>query len=99
MRRSLTVPSLTALYYETLIAAANLFDQADGAAAPGWLEREASRLLDLVRPAMRADQTKPFTNEEFEAGAEEVLAFARNRGAFVRWEAARRFAPGAGPIY
>jgi spore coat protein CotH len=103
MRRALTVPSLTVLYYDTLVAAANLFDQADGAAepgqaAPGWLEREASRLLDLVRPAMLADQVKPFTNEEFEAGAEEVLTFSRIRGEFVRWES-RRFKPGARPVY
>ncbi len=103
MRRALTVPSLTRLYYDTLVAAANLFDQADGAAgagqaAPGWLEREASRLLDLVRPAMLADPVKPFTNAEFDAGAEEVLAFTRIRGEFVRWEA-RRFKPGARPVY
>ena len=103
MRRALTVPSLTLLYYDTLVAAANLFDQADGAAgpgqaAPGWLEREASRLLELIRPAMLADQVKPFTNAEFEAGAEEVLTFTRIRGEFVRWEA-RRFKPGARPVY
>jgi spore coat protein CotH len=103
MRRALTVPSLISLYYDTLVATANLFDQADGAgetgqAAPGWLERDASRLLDLIRPAMLADQVKPFTNAEFDAGAEEVLAFTRIRGAFVRWEA-RRFKPGARPVY
>jgi hypothetical protein len=103
MRRALTVPALTLLYYDTLVATANLFDQADGAggpgqAAPGWLEREASRLLELIRPAMLADQVKPFTNAEFEAGAEEVLTFTRIRGEFVRWEA-RRFKPGARPIY
>jgi spore coat protein CotH len=103
MGRALTVPSLKLLYHDTLIEAAALFDRVDGPTspgqpAPGWLEREAARLLDLVRPAMYADQVKPFTNAEFDAGAEEVLAFSRIRGAFVRWEA-RRFRPGARPVY
>jgi spore coat protein CotH len=103
MRRALAVPSLTLLYHDTLMAAADLFDQVDGAAAPGqaspgWLEREALRLLDLIRPAMYADGVKPFTNDEFEIGAAEVVTFAQIRGDFVRWEA-RRFRPGARPVY
>ena len=104
MRRALTVPSLKAVYYNTLVETAAVFDRTEGPSLPeqpaaGWLEREAARLRDLIRPAAYADRAKPYTNEEFEAGAEEVLAFARIRGAFVRWEAARRFAPGAGPLY
>ena len=103
MRRALTVPSMKLHYYDTLIEAANLFDQVDAQAAPeqpapGWLEREAQRLLELIRPAVYADRVKPFTNAEFDAGAEEILTFAHIRGAFVRWEA-RRFKPGARPVY
>lgn len=104
MRRALKVPSLKAVYYNTLLEAAAFFDRADSPAGPdgpaaGWLERETLRLRELIRPAAYADRAKPYSNEEFEAGAEEVLSFAHIRGAFVRWEAARRFAPGAGPIY
>jgi len=102
MRRALTVPSLKQVYYDTLIQTAGLFDQVDGTApeqnAPGWLEREAVRLRDVIRPAMYADQVKPYTNDEFDAGAAEIVTFAQIRGDFVRWEA-RRFQPGAGPIY
>ncbi len=103
MRRALAVPSLKLLYYNTLIEAADLFDRAEGGAAPepgasGWLEREASRLLALIRPAMYADQAKPFSNAEFDAGAEEVMTFARIRGGFVRGEA-RRFKEEARPVY
>jgi spore coat protein CotH len=103
MRRALTVPAMKQLYYDTLMEAAALFDQADGPSTPeqptaGWLTREAGRLLDLIRPAMYADQVKPFTNAEFDAGADEVLTFARIRGEFVRWEA-RRFKPGSRPVY
>ena len=101
MRRAMAVPSLQQLYYDTLLEAANLFDSVDGAAAepgPGWLEREATRLLGLIRPAMYADQVKPYTNDEFEAGAAEVVTFAQLRGGFVRWEA-RRFKVGGRPVY
>ena len=102
MRRALTVPSLKQVYFDTLIQTAGLFDQVDGTApeqnAPGWLEREAVRLRDVIRPAMYADQVKPYTNDEFDAGAAEIVTFAQIRGDFVRWEA-RRFQPGAGPIY
>jgi spore coat protein CotH len=101
MRRALTVPSLKLLYYNTLIETANVFDSLDAAAeeaAPGWLEREALRLRDLIRPAMYADQVKPYTNDEFDAGAAEVVNFTQVRGDFVRWEA-RRFRPGARPVY
>jgi spore coat protein CotH len=103
MRRAMTVPSMKQLYYDTLIETANLFDQVEGApapdqASPGWLEREAQRLLALISPAMYADQVKPFTNAEFDAGAEEVLTFSRIRGDFVRWES-RRFKPGSRPVY
>jgi spore coat protein CotH len=103
MRRALAVPAMKQLYYDTLLEAAALFDQTDGPGTPeqpaaGWLAREAARLLDVIRPAMYADQVKPFTNGEFDAGADEVLTFARIRGDFVRWES-RRFKAGARPVY
>ena len=101
MRRAMAVLSLTQIYYDALIEAADLFDSVDAAAAepsPGWLERETTRLLDLVRPAMYADQVKPYTNDEFEAGAAEVVTFAQFRGEVVRWEA-RRFKTGGRPVY
>jgi spore coat protein CotH len=103
MRRAMAVPAKKQIYYDTLMEAAALFDQADGPAtaeqpSAGWLAREAGRLLDLIRPAMYADQVKPFTNAEFDAGADEILTFARIRGEFVRWEA-RRFKAGSRPVY
>jgi hypothetical protein len=94
MRRAMAVPALRQRYQATLVEAADLFDRADveppaGAIGQGWLEREASRLLDLIRPAVYADRGKPFTDAAFDAGAAEVLAFARARGGFVRREAGR----------
>lgn len=103
MRRAMAVPNMKQLYYDTLIEAAALFDQAEGPAtpeqpAPGWLSREATRLRDLIRPAIYADQVKPFRNDEFDAAADEILSFARVRGEYVRWEA-RRFKAGSRPVY
>ena len=94
MRRAMAAPSLKQLYRDTLLEAAELFDRVEAGPAPaepgpGWLEREASRLLDLIRPAVYADPLKPFTNEAFDASATEVLTFARTRSGFVRREVGR----------
>ena len=96
MRRAMAVSSLKQRYRDTLVEAADLFDRTDGEAAPGWLEREASRLLELIRPAVYADSLKPFTNDEFDAAAAGILNFARVRGGFVRQEAARLW---PSPVY
>jgi spore coat protein CotH len=101
MRRAMAVPSLSQRYRDTLIEAADLFNRPDGEAAPGgpaagWLEREAARLLDLIRPVVQADPVKPFTNAEFDAAASEVLSFARARGGFVRQQAGRLW---PAPVY
>jgi spore coat protein CotH len=94
MRRAMSAPALAATYRDTLLEAAALADQADPGATPeqpvpGWLEREAVRLLDLVRPAAYADRVKPFTDAEFDQAAAEILAFARTRGALTRRLAGR----------
>jgi hypothetical protein len=96
MRRALLVPALRTTYHDTLLEAAALADQPDPAAGPGqpaqgWLEREASRLLELVRSTAYADKVKPFSNDEFDAAAAEILTFARTRGALAR-RLADRFA-------
>ena len=94
MRRAMTVPDLQALYFSTVLEAAAFNDQVDpgtppGQPAPGWLEREATRLLDLIRQAAYADRVKPYTNDEFDQAAADMLTFARVRSAFVRQEVAR----------
>lgn len=103
MSRVMTFPEQRAWYHDTLLEGASVIAQTDGAGEPGqpnpgWLEREASRLLDLIRPAAYADKVKPYSNEEFDAAAEEILTFARARAGFVQKEAAR-FAPRTGQPY
>ena len=62
---------------------------AAGAQGLGWLESEALRALNLVRPAAYLDTLKPYSNEQFEAAAAYVLDFCRRRAAFVRSEVAQ----------
>jgi hypothetical protein len=94
MRRAMIVPDLSALYFSTVLDAAAFNDQVDpntppGQPGPGWLEREATRLLDMIRQAAYADRVKPYTNDEFDQAAADMLTFARVRSAFVRKEVAR----------
>lgn len=81
MRRAMNVPELRAAYFAALQAAA--------ADSEAWLEQEIQQQRSLVTAAMLADPVKPYGNEEFEAGVEGLLAFARFRPGFVRCEVAK----------
>jgi spore coat protein CotH len=91
MRRALLVPDLHDLYFGTVLEAAAFNDrtETEGQPGPGWLEREASRLLGLIRTAAYADAVKPYTNGEFDQAAAYMLTFASTRSPFVRGEVAR----------
>jgi spore coat protein CotH len=103
MSRVMKLSEQRAWYYETLLEGASVIAQTEGTSEPGqpnpgWLEREATRILDLVRPAAYADKVKPYSNQEFDDAAAFILTFAQTRAGFVRKEASR-FAPGAAPVY
>lgn len=77
MQRILSYPDLYTQYLDTLAAIAN-------AAADGnWLEQEVQREYNQIREAARADAQKPYSNDDFEAGVQQLLAFARTRSAQV----------------
>lgn len=97
-RRTLAVPQFRTAYLETLLAAADSAAEPevgpDGElpeigdpVSPGWLEREILRISQQIRPFVQADVLKPWTNDEFEEAVQQLLAFARQRPAFVRGEA------------
>ncbi len=96
MRRAMRVSSLRSAYFNTLLAAAQStqeFSEDEAAAdaelgmAPrGWLEREIDRLTTLIRPTMRVDTFKPFSNDEFEDAIAYLKQFSRERASFVRCE-------------
>jgi CotH kinase protein len=52
-------------------------------ARPGWLEREVLRQYEQIRTIARQDTYKPYSNADFEAAIEHLLAFARERSLFV----------------
>jgi CotH kinase protein len=89
VRRALNVPELRASFVDSLLMAAALATTPALPGAPSWLEQEIQFERALISAAMYADTAKPFTNEDFEAGTDAMVAFARRRGAFVRCEAGK----------
>jgi spore coat protein CotH len=56
----------------------------------GWLEREVGVVYEQIRSAAREDQTKPFSNQQFEDEVSKVLKFARERPLYIEDETADR---------
>ena len=75
--RILSYPDLYNLYLDTLVQIAN------SASADNWLEQEIQKEYQQIRDAARADTTKPYSNDEFEAAIQGLLAFARTRSTQV----------------
>ncbi len=80
-RRTLDVPAFRSQYFTVLGEAAS--------AAVDWLRQEMQRQLDLIDQAMLEDPQKPYTNAEYTAERERLLAFPAARITFVRCEIAR----------
>jgi spore coat protein CotH len=77
MRRMLEDPVLRARYFQ-------LVNEAIAVATSGdWLAREVVTEYQQIRDSVLADPLRPYTIEEFDAAFAELLAFARNRPAFV----------------
>ncbi len=88
--RALQYDDLRDAYLNTLLECAASAEEganaaaADGAAAPGWLEREVGTLYELIKAAARSDTIKPFSNNQFEAAITDLKTFAKERSAAVR---------------
>jgi spore coat protein H len=93
--RALANPALFRLYLETLLgcAAAASAPVSEGAET-GWLEAEIRKEIDQIHAAGYADANKPYSNERFDDELEKVLAFARNRAAYVARETGKELAEG-----
>lgn len=104
MQRLMKIPALRSVYFTTLLEAAASAEEVSedeakadkklGIAPRGWLEREIDRLYALIRPTMRSDNLKAFTNDEFEEGVAFMKQFSRERGPYVRCEVAKTIDPG-----
>jgi spore coat protein CotH len=78
MQKLMRIPEYEALWYSE-IARANQLAEADN-----WLDTEIIKSVQLIETAMREDVYKPYSNNTFEGEAGEMLAFARERIAFVK---------------
>jgi hypothetical protein len=57
----------------------------------GWLETEILRQYEQIRQFALQDPFKPHSNEDFEAAAQSMLFFARERANLVRPQIDRHF--------
>jgi spore coat protein H len=96
MRRLMERPSWKQYYYDAMLNVAASVDEGaepipdwPGELGGGWLEREIARLQALVRDAALADPLKPWTNGDVQSAWDSMIAFARERGTFVRSDVAR----------
>jgi spore coat protein CotH len=80
-RRIMDTEAWRSQYFNVLSEAA--------ASAAGWLRQEMQRQLELINEAMLADTNKPYSNAEYQADRETLLAFPDARITYVRCEVAR----------
>jgi spore coat protein H len=80
-RRVLDIGAFRAQYFSVLAEAA--------ASASGWLRQEMQRQFDLIDAAMLEDTRKPYSNAEYQAARQTLLAFPDARITFVGCEVAR----------
>ena len=81
-RKTLELPGYRAQYFSGLGDAAN--------AAADWMRQEMQRQFDMIHAAMLEDTVKPYTNAEYTAARETLLAFPDARITYVRCEVAKQ---------
>ena len=80
-RRTLDIAGYRSQYFSVLAEAAD--------AAAGWMRQEMQRQFDLINQAMIEDAQKPYTNDQYAAERDRLLAFTDSRITFVRCGVAR----------
>jgi len=80
-RRSLSLGSYQSQYFSVLLESAD--------SASGWMRDEMQRQFDMVNDAMLEDTQKPYSNAEYQANREFLLAFPDARISYVRCEVAK----------
>jgi hypothetical protein len=91
VQRAFAHADLAKLYLETLLGCVRSANEreAESLDERGWLERELLQEYDQIRDAALADPLKPHTNDEFAHAVTDLLAFARQRGEYVKQEVSR----------
>ena len=81
-RKTLELPAYQSQYFSVLSEAAT--------SASDWLRPEMQRQFDMIHNAMIEDTLKPYTNAEYAADRETLLAFPDARITYVRCEVAKQ---------
>jgi spore coat protein H len=81
-RKTLELTAYSSQYFSVLSEAAG--------SASGWLRQEMQRQFDMINAAMLEDTLKPYTNAEYSADRETLLAFPEARITYVRCEVAKQ---------
>ena len=81
-RKTLALPAYSAQYLSVLSEAAT--------SASDWMRQEMQRQFDMINDAMVADTVKPYSNAEYLADRETLLAFPEARITYVRCEVAKQ---------
>ncbi len=78
MSKLMQIPEYKALWYSELARDAQLAEQ------DGFLDTEIIRQVQTIDEAMKADVYKPFSNNNYDGEAGEMLSFTRDRLAYVK---------------
>lgn len=89
MTRVMRSPEWRGLYLDTLRRCADIVSEpvpesGEDGERRNWLEAEIRRQYAQIRDASYEDQRKPFSDDEFEEGVQELIEFARERSDLVR---------------
>jgi spore coat protein H len=81
-RKTLSLPQYGSQYFSVLSEAAG--------AAADWLRQEMQRQFEMINTAMLEDTLKPYSNGDYQADRESLLAFPDARVTYVRCEVAKQ---------
>jgi len=81
-RKTLSVSQYNSLYFAQLLEAA--------ASATGWMRQEMQRQFEMINAAMLEDTVKPYSNADYQADREALLAFPEPRITYVQCEVAKQ---------
>ena len=81
-RKTLELPAYRSQYFTVLSEAAG--------SAAGWMRQEMQRQFEMINDAMIADTLKPYSNADFAADRDTLLAFPEARVTYVRCEVAKQ---------
>lgn len=80
-RKTLALSQYAGQYFSVLSDAAT--------SASGWMSQEMQRQFDMINDAMLEDTNKPYSNSDYQAERQTLLAFPDSRITYVRCEVAK----------